>query len=287
VKFRLEALMSAGSYDDANNIILADLSEPSQFTGPPQVADGVTATLANASDKSAHGELFTATSSGRVPRNGAWAKLQRRFAPGLNLSKHQAIGVWVEGDGGGQVLAIRLESPRHISYGAIADRYVDIDFTGRRMFTLIETESSRWSDYAWNDGKGLYNVYRETIDFANVESLSIWYNNLPRSSAAKCVVGPIKAMPMRACRIKNPTIEVNGAPINFPVEMQSGSYLQFGGGNDCVLYDSKGAEVTKVQPMGAIPPLLAGENQIRFSCDPVGDPVARVRLTVFSHGAPL
>ena len=287
VKFRLEALMSASSYDDTDNVILADLSEPSQFTGPPHVANGVTAALGNTSDGSAHGGLFTATSSGKVPRNGAWAKLERRFAPSLNLSKHQAIGVWIEGDGGGQVLAIRLESPRHISYGAVADRYVDIDFTGRRMFTLIETESSRWSDYAWNDGKGLYNVYRETIDFGAVESLSVCYNNLPNGSATKCIVGPIKAMPMRPCRVKNPTIEVNGTLMTFPVEMRSGSYLQCGGTGDCVLYDSKGAEVATVKPSGQISTLLAGENRIRFSCDAVNGPTPRVKLTVLSHGEPL
>ncbi len=50
VKFRLEALMAAGSYDDANNIVLADLSEPNQFAGPPRAADGVTASLAKTSD---------------------------------------------------------------------------------------------------------------------------------------------------------------------------------------------------------------------------------------------
>jgi len=287
VKFRLEALMSAGSYDDANNIVLAVLSDPNQFTGPALAANGVTAALAETPNGPQQAGIFTATSSGKVPRNAAWARLDRKFAPNLNLKDHEAVGVWVEGDGKGQIIAIRLESPRHISYGAVADHYINVDFTGRRLFTLVETESARWSDYVWNDGKWLYNVYRETIDFGAVESLSIWYNNLPEGQKAECIIGPIKALPMVACTVKNPTIAVNGRAIVLPVEMQSGSYMEFSGDNDCVLYGSKGEVLTKVMPDGVIPIFSAGENQIRFSCSTVDGPAPRAKLTLISQGEPL
>ncbi len=300
VKFRLEVLMSAKSYDDANNIVLAEFSKPSQFEGPPRAADGVTASLSPGEDGPAGAGIFSAENSGRVSRNAAWARLDRTFSPCLNLKNHQAIGVRIEGDGGGQIIAIRLESPRHISFGAVADRYITVDFTGPRLFTLVETESARWSDYVWNDGKSPYNVYRETIDFGTVESLSLWYNNLAQGKQTRCTIGPIKALPLAACTVKNPVVAVNGKAITFPVEMQSGSYLEFnfpreigeaaisrGEGSDCVLYGSKGEVLTKVVPDGSIPVLWAGENQIRFSCDAVNGPAPRVKLTVISHGEPL
>ena len=195
--------------------------------------------------------------------------------------------MWIEGDGQGQIIAIRLESPRHISFGAVADRYITVDFTGPRLFTLVETESSRWSDYVWNDGKWLYNVYRETIDFGTVESLSIWYNNLAKDKQTKCIIGPIKAMPMVACTVKNPSVTVNGKAIVLPIKMQSGSYLEFGAGNDCILYNSKGEMLTKVRPDGAVPLFSTGENEIRFSSNAVDGPAPRVKLTVISHGKPL
>jgi hypothetical protein len=88
----------------------------------------------------------------------------------------------------------------------VADRYITVDFTGRRLFTLVETESARWSDYVWNDGKGLYNVYRETIDFGTVESVSLWYNHLPEGRPARCVIGAVKALPMVACAVQNPAV---------------------------------------------------------------------------------
>jgi hypothetical protein len=287
VKFRLEVLMSAKSYYDANNIVLAEFSKLSQFEGPPRAADGVVASLDETSEGPEGAGMFSAQNSGKVPRNAAWARLDRKFEPCLNLKKHQAMGVWIEGDGHGQIIAIRLDSPRHVSFGAVADRYIKVDFTGPRLFTLLETESVRWSDYVWNDGKWLYNVYRETIDFGTVESLSIWYNNLAREKQTKCIIGPIKAMPMVACTVKNPVVTVNGKAITFPVEMQSGSYLEFNTVNDCVLYGSKGEMLAKVMPDGPIPVLSAGENQVRFSCEAVDGPAPRVKLTVIAHSKPL
>lgn len=279
--------MAAGSYDDPNNIILADLSEPGRFAGSPRSAGGVTASLAGTADGGKQAGVFTAANSGKVARNAAWATLDRKFEPCLNLKGREAIGVWVEGDGGGQIIAIRLESPQHISFGAVADRYITVDFTGRRQFTLVETESTRWSDYVWNDGKGLYNVYRETIDFGAVEAVSIWYNNLPKGRQARCVVGPVKALPMAACTVRNPAVTINGRTIVFPVEMLSGSYLELSTSNDCALYGSKGELITNVSPTGPIPMLSAGANQIQFSSDAAGGPAPRVRLTVSSHGQPL
>jgi len=287
VKLRIEALMSAGSYNDANNIVLADFSDPHQFAGPPRAANGVTVSLEETSSGPDGAGIFSAQNSGKAPRNAAWARLDRKFSPCLNLKNHQAIGVWIEGDGRGQIMAIRLESPRHISFGAVADRHITVDFTGPRLLTLVETESARWSDYVWNDGKWLYNVYRETIDFSTVESLSVWHNNLPGNVQTKCTIGPIKAMPMKPCTAKNPVVTVNGKAIIFPVEMRSGSYLEFNAVNDCALYGSKGESLTKVVPEGSIPVLSPGENQIRFSCDAGDGPAPRVKVTVISHGEAL
>jgi hypothetical protein len=289
VKLRIEALISAGPYDDPGNIVLADLSEPNTFTKPPYAAEGVNVKLigSSTSGMSKSAGKFSATNSGEIKQDAAWARLDRKFDSCMNLKQHEAIGAWVEGDGLGEIIAIRLESPRNISFGAIADRYITVDFTGRRLFTLIETESSRWSDYVWNDGKWLYNVYRETIDFGNIESVSIWYNNLPQDKQVNCIIGPVKALPMLECTIRNPTVIINNKIIVFPVEMSSGSYLEFYGNDNCTLYGSKGQTLMKVLPEGRIPLLLKGKNQIQFSCDQTKGPTPRVKVTVISYGKTL
>jgi len=289
VKLRIEALMSAAPYDDRGNVVLADLSGPKMFAGPPVAAAGVSATFAPAptSDTQEPAGVLAATNSGKVPRNAAWVRLDRKFEPTLNLRDHQALGVWVEGDGLGEIIAIRLESPRHVSYGAVADRYITVDFTGRRFITLVETESARWSDYVWNDGKGLYNVYRETIDFSTVESISLWYHNLPQGREARCLIGAVRALPMVPCLVRNPALTVNGKTISFPVEIRSGGYLEFDGIGGCTLYGPKGDTLAKVTPGGTVPLLLTGENQVQFSCDSTEGPAPRVKVTVISHGDPL
>jgi hypothetical protein len=159
-----------------------------------------------------------------------------------------------------------------------------MDFIGRRYFALVETESVRWSDYVWNDGKWLYNVYRETIDFGAVESVSIWLNNLPQNKEVRCLVGKVKALPMVACVVKNPAITVNGKTISFPVEILSGGYLEFNETDDSILYGRNGEILAKVSPGGAVPLLLKGENHVHFSCEQVDGPTPRVRVVVISYG---
>ena len=286
VRLRIEALMSAKSYDDPANVVLADLSDAEAFTGPPRAADGVTVKLSRAAESngSRPAGTLTASNSGKVARNAAWARLDRRFDPCLNLKDHQALGVWVEGDGLGEIIAIRLESPRHISYGAVADRYITVDFTSKRIFTLVETESLRWSDYVWNDGKWLYNVYRETIDFGTVESVSIWYNNLPKDRQVKCLIGPIKALPMLPCTVKNPTIRLNDKTLSLPVEIQSGSRVELDGSGGFIVFGSKGETLATGAVDGAPPVLRKGQNHVRFSCGQTDGPPPRVKVTVISHG---
>ena len=283
VRLRIEALMSAGPYDDTNAIILADLSGTGASKWKASAADGVTFHSLPSDAPSAAVDLV-ATNSGKVPQNAAWARLDRQFEPRLDLKKHQALGVWIEGDGEGELLAIRLESPRHISFGAIADRYVTVDFTGRRYVTLIETESARWSDYVWNDGKSLYNAYRETIDFGAIESAGVWYQNLPPGKEVKCRLGPVKALPMLSATVQNPAISINGVILEFPVELASGQWIEGHGPDDCAWYGSKGEFKGKVTPRSPYPELNPGMNFVRFLANGASQPPPRVKVTIFSRG---
>ena len=278
--------MSAGSHDATGAVVLADFSASDTSGWKRSAAAGV-AFAAGSAASPAPGDRLMVTNAGVVPQNAAWARLDRRFEPCLNLRERQALGLWIEGDGLGEVIAIRLESPQHLAYGAIADRYVTVDFTGRRWFTLVETESTRWNDYVWNDGKGPYNVYRETIDFGAVETVSVWYQNVPAGRQVNCRLGPVKALPMLSASVKNPVVTVNGIAIEFPVEMTSGSWLECRGPDDCTVFGSKGEVLTKVIPRGVLPALRAGGNAMQFTCAPAQGPTPRVKVTVFCHGEEL
>ena len=287
LRLRLEALMSAAPLNAPGNILLMDLSDPKAWTGTPRGANGVSLTVAGSPGAADPAAWLVATNAGKVAQTGSWARIERRFDPCLNLKNHQAVGVWVEGDGLGELLAIRLESPRHLSFGAVADRYLTLDFTGRRFCALVETESTRWSDYDWGDGKGLYNVYRETINFDAVESVSLSLNNLPPGREARCLVGPVTALPMVIGKARNPLVTINGATIQFPVEMTSGTSLEFNSPDDCTLFGSKGETLAKVIPRGEPPSLAPGANRVLFSCDQPEPPAPRVRTVLITHGDPL
>jgi hypothetical protein len=284
VKLRVEALMSAAPVTDTNSALLADLAQASAEPWKRTSAEGVTATLTPVTNRSEVECVLVATNAGKVARNAAWVRLERRFNPVLNLKDRQALAVEIEGDGSGALVAIRLESPRAIAFGAIADRYINVDFTGRRSFTLVETESTRWSDYVWNDGKHPYNVYRETIDFGAIESVSVWLQNLPTGRETKCRLGPIRALPLRPGLVKNPKVRVGGSTIEFPIELASGSWIECNGPADCAAYGSKGELLGKVTPRGDWPMLPAGVAPLQFSCESNDAATPRARVTVFSQG---
>jgi len=287
LKLRLESLMSADSFQSTGAVMIADFAT-NTASWKQTAAKGVTFSLTALPDgTNTSAVLLTATNTGQVPRQGAWTRLTREFVPPLNLEKQQALGLWIEGDGQGEVVAVRLESPHHLAYGAIADRYVTVDFTGPRYLTLVETESSRWSDYQWNDGKGAYNAYRETIRFDAVSTVSVWCQNLPPGRTVKCRFGPIKALPMLPARLRNPALTVNGGRVEFPIELPSGGWLEYEGGSGFAVFGSKGEPLGRHTLKGAPPLLRAGENRFEFLCLSAPGPLPRAKVSVFSLGEEL
>jgi hypothetical protein len=284
-KVRIEALMSAGSNDDPGALVLGSLAGEDAAGWKASAARGVVVSFAApASDSGSPGVFITATNGGKIDRRAAWACYRKQFKPALDLKQRQALGLWIEGDGSGEIIAVRLESPQHLAFGAVADRYVPVDFTGKRWFTLIETESTRWSDFAWDDGKGPYNVYRETIDFGAVESAAIWCQNLPPGKEVRCGIGPLKALPMLPGTLKDPAITIDGVSAVFPGELSSGSWLECNGPEDCIRYGSTGEALGKVSPLGRLPPLRPGRHQVQLSCASGKGPSPRLKVTVFTQG---
>ena len=311
LRLRIEALMSAQHYDTPEGLTVADFSDPCEFTDRA-VECGVTAEIKpssdvvrdwafsgcyaalntcseNVSEKTQMDDKFSLIDHGlrsRRARHSGWAKVGKRFTPPLNLSEKQALGVWVYGDGQGELLNFQLESPKHIS-GGIGDHYVIIDFKGWRYFELIEPEGERFDDYTWPYGEQVYHIYRESVNFKHVESLSLWYNNLPVDKPVTCFLSPIKAIPLMQAKLKNPAFTIGGRTVVFPVEMESGCYLEFYSVTDCKLYGPQGELISEVMPLGEVPIIEEGLNQLSFICEASPNINARARVTVITEGKPL
>ncbi|MFA6471644.1 MAG: hypothetical protein WCU00_06340 [Candidatus Latescibacterota bacterium] len=290
VKLRIEVLMSVAPYDSRDAVTIADFTKPDVFGQERKAANGLTFDFKTTTEQVKSGGasgVLSVQSSGKTNQNASWTRLDKNFQPILDLSKNQAFGVWVYGDGLGEILGFRLDSPNYISYGALCDRYLTIDFTGWRYCELVETESSRWDDYSWNDGKGGYNIYRETIDFGKVESFGLWMNNVPAGKDVRCIVSPIKALPMVKTTLRNPSVIIGGKKIVFPVEMTSGSYIEYFSQDDCKLYGPNGEFISSVKPQGSAPVLVPGKNKVTFSCTGQAGFIPRANVTVIGYGEPL
>ena len=291
VKVRIEPLMSVMPYDDPSNIVLTDFSKPSDFISEAS-AEGVSGEIGISRAKRVNGEtggIFSAKSTGKSPREGSFINMEKRFEPGLDLGENQALGVWIKGDGNGQILNLGLRSPKHLSHGARGDRFVSIDFTGWKYFELVEIESSKFSDYIWPVDVPfyVYDSYRHGIRFENVDKLQLWYNNLPAGKEVSTLIGPVKAIPMVSATVKNPSITIGGKSIVFPVTMEPGMYLEFRSSDDCKLYGPKGELLMEVMPEGDVPVMVNGDNEISFSGEAHKEINTRVQVTVISEGMPL
>ena len=289
IKLRIESLMSVKPYNDPFAIILTDFSKPMDFMNE-RSADGVTGQIIRSKENVITGEpggLFSAHSTGESQQNGTYLNMEKTFMPLLDLNNNQALGLWIKGDGSGQILNISLRSPVHISFGARGDHIIPIDFVGWKYFELVEIESSKSYYYSWGKFTSVYDYFRNHVDFGVIEKVQLWYNQLPSDKEVRTVIGPLKALPMVSGFIENPTVTIGGETIVFPVKIESGMYLEFLSLDDCKLYGSKGEILAEVKPEGYIPNLIQGNNEISFSGKGSSKVNTRVQVTVISEDDPL
>jgi len=287
LKLRLEALQCAAPYGSPEAVTLADFSTDDELP-ERSASEGVTFSLTSVSDVVKVGKCsgrITATST-RAAAQGAWLCATRRFTPPVNLSAVQAMGVWVHGDGKGEVLNLQLRSPSHIT-GGICDHYVRIDFEGWRYFELVEFDTDLYAGMGWPYGGG-YATYREDLRYDAVESLSVWIGNLPPGQEVNCYLSGIKAIPVQDGMLTNPALKLADRTLTFPVQIPTGSYMEFRGAGDCKVYGPEGQFVGDVSVKAEdIPTLKAGDNALEFTCTGPEGLAPRARVTVISEGEPL
>jgi len=287
LQLRIEALMSARVYDVTDNQCLVDFSKDMDFTNR-STADHVQLDFRIDEDLSEFTPfncVMTVKNNGQKDGKGAWAKVEIPLDPPFDLSQHQALGLWVHGDGKGEVLNVQLRSPEHL-IGGYGERYIIVDFTGWRYFELIEMESERYSNYRWPYGSP-YSIYREKLVFDCVTSVNLWVNDIPLNEEVQCRIGPIKALPLVNRTIENPAITVGGRKIVFPVELISGQYLEFYSHEDCMQYGANGELIAEIKPLGEIPVIDKGQNEMIFTCNGKTDVNARARVTIVTESEPL
>jgi len=296
LKVRIEALLSMSLYE-GNGEVLATFAATNEFS-QVQAAEGVSCSLQSVSTPVKAGAAsgcFVAKSD-KTNTFCAWAMADKKFSKPVSLLE-KGFGVWIHGDGKGEVLNFQWRAPEHLS-GGLSEHYTVIDFTGWRYFEFVEPESDRLMDYGWpylyaNPDKEFgsaesiqrFNRFAGTfwVDYGKLDSLKLWYNHLPQGQEVKCYLSPIKALPHIKAKLVNPSIEIGGQTITLPTTLESGSYLEFRSQTDCKVYDAKGELIGEIKPQGNVPQLEPGNNAVRFSYDVSPGASARANVTIISQ----
>ena len=289
VRLRLEALYALSPYAGPEAITIAEAARYDEFTLSRDASD-VTHTLSRSGDQVKVGDAslrFTATNK-RASGKGAWAQAGMRFdAPYLDLKESDAFGVWVYGDGKGELLNIQLVTPREYM-GALGEHYVLIDFTGWHFIEvpLRERDADKHRDYEW-PYYDLYGIYRDAVNMNHVSEVNLYFNNLPANGTATVYLSPIRALRTHRVQLGKPTLELNGETLRLPATLRSGDYVELHAADDGRVYDERGTLLERFTLDGKAPLLKAGENQVRFACAAPSDGTARAEITLIAAGAPL
>jgi hypothetical protein len=278
---RIEPLMSAEGYRGDGSRALWDLAGGfERETASGEISVELAPSDAVSPDGTESRALRAFNGSGGS--EGAWTKIERSFNPPLDMSSRQGMGLWVRGDGRGEVLNIQLRSPPHVVH-AIGEHYIRMDFSGWRYFELIEPEGERFDLYRWPYA-GFYSVYRESVDYDMIESLGIWYNNLPPGKEVECMLTPVRALPLIDRKLREPGLNIGGDDISFPVDIQPGEYLELSSGS-CAVYGPEGQVIDNPAPSGD-PRLRRGKNEVRF-ISAHGGQNPRANITLRAQGKPI
>ncbi len=288
LRLRLEALYAVEPWDAGGGKTIAEFADLAPFT-LRRTASGIGQTVATdtASTRGGGPALRIQAKNSRPDRSGSWARVGRRYSPYLSIQGNDALGVWVRGDGKGEVLNIQLRTPRE-HHACFAENYVTIDFTGWRYIELPlrERSADRYRDYKWPYRGGYSAIYRTGLDRKHISELNLYLNNLPPADTVDIAIGPIRALPIRKIELRTPQLTVNGGSLVLPVVLRSGEYVEIDE-DGAVHFDERGMLLTRFVPGGSLPVLKAGPNAVILNVDSPPGLRARAEVTLITLGKPL
>jgi hypothetical protein len=284
VRLRIEASLSLARFDDPKGEVVEDFKNPSSFADKQSTA-GVRFSLEPVSSPSKDGGVSGAywVKSTQEDRTNAWCLATKQLNAAVDFSK-RGFGVWIHGDGNGEVLNLMWKAPANICMG-VDEHYAVVDFKGWKYFEFIEPESDRVGAYNWPYRRTSGAPYVETawVAYDKINSLTVGCINIPKDKEVKCCIGPIKALPHITTKLANPSVTINATTITFPIQLESGYYIEFRSLTDCKVYGPTGERVSEITPQGEVPFLRPGDNQVEFNCG-IDAPVSvRANVTVISQ----
>ena len=298
VQIRVESLMSIAPYDSPDGVTLGGLASATPADQTPNTTGSFQTGSFPDLGRPETLVCFKAKASGPAP---AWVSYRTDVLPVVDADK-KGLGVWIWGDGQGEVLDFQTDAPQPQSSG-MTGHFAKVDFRGWRYFEFVEPDMAEAVKYdwpgsprkaAWDSGRApasLGAAFWHYIMFGpvnSIRSLRLWYNNLPAGKDVTTYISPVKALPLVSGKLVNPAVVVNGQKIVFPVTLESGQYLEFRSMDDCKVFDAEGKLAAQgIRPIGPVPVAARGTNQVQFQCDDNGGSRPRANVTVITKGDPI
>ncbi len=273
--FRLRAETELAPFGDEANVVLFDPADSSGSTST-KAPDGVSVRAAVLQAGAPHSRpacRVTVIRQRRTSRD--WAAVVHQFPKLLNLSSHRRLGVWVYGDGQGELLNIQLEDVGH----RLRDHYIDVDFTGWRYFVLEQPAARRVWDYPWpyNRKWTLRHFF-----YNKVRAVNVYLSGLPVGREVSVQVGRIEALHELPTPLVRPQLSIGGQSVTVPLTLKPDEYVEVDPRGHCRHFDPDGHLLAETE-CGPPPRVVRGKNQVRFSAQSK----ARARVTVVVKGEPL
>ncbi|MCL2305014.1 MAG: hypothetical protein FWC43_06680 [Planctomycetaceae bacterium] len=206
--------------------------------------------------------------------------VSQKFEKPIDLSGHLGFGVWVFGDGGGQQINIRFDSPHHLVSGH-TDHFIDVDFEGWRYFSLAKAENGTRPDVKWPIScDNIYSEFRERVHYNSISEVHLMIVGDSKNLRFRTV----KALPIREDRLIDPTLEINGQTVTFTGTIKNGHFMEYVPGNRAVVYDSLGHEISEMAPSVRQIEIPCGKSTVRFSTKTESGKPAAVRITLGTIG---
>jgi hypothetical protein len=280
---RIEALMAAGTYEGEGTIPLTG--------GPGRIPASETVTAAEGcalqTEWLENGTLAFTARNDTVDPAGRWVFLSLGYPSPIDLGQAQALGVWILGDGGGEILSFQLASPPHLTHGH-SDHLVRVDFTGWKYHLLVENDGGKMPDAVWPPEFGdLYATYREGTHFNAIASLRVWCTNIRSRGVSDLRIRPVLAIPVLPGTVRAPSLSAAGRRITFDTTLVSGEYLEYDPAvGSCRKYDRLGALLGEPPIIGGPLTLDHGVNRVRMDGGPDESPPPRAAVTLRFEGTP-
>ncbi len=245
-----------------------------------------------ARDESPHGAAIRlqAQQSGAI----GCARCEMRYPKYYDFDGQFAYGVWIHGDGKGEILNLQLRSQMIHTVGS-TDRIVKIDFVGWRYFSLIENSADVLMQYLWPfhhrqlDREGVFkptkfegggndwpdSMYMQghiaegnpkhiaawTPDYTKIESASIWINGMREGETYDVRIADWRGHEIEQKAIASPSI----GSLQLEGTLPPNSIAEYTG-EDWFVVD--GDSVTlPVTVKGRVPNMAHGKNTLRLTAD--------------------